>query len=68
MQNITNSDRNELEFPTGRKIIYSRRIAIALREQGFKILETQVNKSNPKFDCYIFEATPEFYEALDKLI
>lgn len=40
MQNITNSDRNELDFPTGRKIIYSRRIAIALRKQGFKILET----------------------------
>lgn len=50
------------------KIIYSKRIAIQLREQGFQILETRVNKAKPQFDCYVFAATPELFAALNELM
>lgn len=50
------------------KIIYSKRIAIALRERGFQILETKVNRIKPQYDCYVFAATPELFAALEELM
>lgn len=50
------------------KIIYSKRIAIELRQRGFEILETQVNQYKPQFDCWVFEATPELFKALDEIM
>ena len=50
------------------KIIYSKKIAIKLRELGFQIKRTEVNRSKPQYDCYIFELTEELQKALDEKI
>lgn len=49
------------------KQVFSKKIAIQLREQGFPILRTEVNKKYPKYDVYIFEATDEFLKAFSSL-
>ena len=49
------------------KAIRKKEFACSLRDQGFKILEVRANKRFPEQDVYIFEKTPEFQEALDKL-
>lgn len=46
------------------KKIFTKKLAIYLRERGFKILGTEVNFKQPKFDVYIFEDTPELTEAI----
>lgn len=50
------------------KVVYSKRIAIKLRELGFQIKRTEVNRSKPQYDCYIFELTEELQKALDEKI
>lgn len=50
------------------KVIYSKRIAIKLRELGFQIKRTEVNRSKPQYDCYIFELTEELQKTLDEKI
>ena len=47
--------------------VYTRWIAVELRRQGFKILETDINEYNPEFKVWIFEKTPEFVEAFSKI-
>lgn len=37
------------------KKIFSRKLAIYLREHGCKIIGTEVNRHKPNFDVYIFE-------------
>ena len=44
--------------------IYTRWLAVALREQGYKILRTEVNKYHPQFDVYVFEDSQELQEAM----
>jgi len=46
------------------KKVFTKKLAIYLRECGFKILDTEVNYKYPKFDVYIFEDTPELTEAI----
>lgn len=46
------------------KKIYTRRMAVYLRERGFKILGTEVNPNKPEFDVYLFENTPAFEAAM----
>lgn len=53
---------------TKTKAIKSRRVAIELRRKGFDILNTTPDKSNPKFDVYIFNDTPEFQTALKEIL
>lgn len=48
-------------------IIYTRRIAAALREMGFSIVKVGVNPNKPEFDCYYFEDSKEFQQALSEL-
>ena len=50
------------------KIIYSKRVALELRNKGFKIIKTVPNKYKPQFDAYIFESTQELQEALDVIL
>ena len=50
------------------KVVYSKRIAIKLRELGFQIKRTEVNRSKPQYDCYILEPTAELQKALDEKI
>ena len=44
--------------------VYTRWLAVALREQGYKILRTKVNKYHPQFDVYVFEDSQELQEAM----
>lgn len=46
------------------KKIFTRKLAVYLRERGFKIVDTEVNFRHPQFDVYVFEDTPELTEAI----
>lgn len=50
------------------KIIYSKRVALELRNKGFKIIKTIPNKYKPQFDAYVFEDTQEFKTALSVIL
>lgn len=47
--------------------VYTRRIALELRKQGFKILSVGINETNPYYNVWIFEDTPDFKEAFLQL-
>lgn len=50
------------------KIIYSLKIHIALQAQGFKSEMEMKNPSNPRFNCWVYEETPELLKAFDALL
>ena len=50
------------------KIIYSLKIHIALQAQGFKSEIEMKNPSNPRFNCWVYEETPELLKAFDALL
>lgn len=50
------------------KIIYSLKIHIALQAQGFKYETEMKNPSNPRFNCWVYEETPELLKAFDALL
>ena len=58
----------ERKFSNMEKVIYSKRIAIKLRELGFQIKRTEVNRSKPQYDCYIFELTEELQKKKEEKI
>lgn len=51
-----------------KKIIYSLRIFLLLRERGFEPLATTCNPNNEKLICWIYEKTPEFIKVLNDII
>ena len=50
------------------KIIYSLRIHLALQQQGFVYLTEMKNPQNMRFNCWVYEATPERLAAFDALL
>ena len=50
------------------KIIYSLKIHIALQAQGFKSQVEMKNPNNPRFNCWVYEETPELLKAFDALL
>ena len=46
------------------KKIFSRKLAIYLREHGCKIIGTEVNKHKPNLDVYLFEDNNNLQRAL----
>jgi hypothetical protein len=36
------------------RVIYSKRLALELRKQGFVLLRTDINNHFPQYDVYIF--------------
>lgn len=46
------------------KKIFKRKMAIYLREQGFKIVGTEVNRKRPEFDVYLFEDSEGLRKAM----
>lgn len=46
------------------KKIFSRKLAVYLREKGCRIIRTEVNIYKPNFDVYIFEDDEKLQEAL----
>ncbi len=49
------------------KKIYSRKMAIALRQKGFRIIGTEINPKRPEFDVYLFIDTPQLREAMTEI-
>lgn len=50
------------------KVIYSLKMHIALQTQGFVYLTEMKNPNNPRFNCWVYEATPDFLAAFDALL
>ena len=50
------------------KLVFSRRIAVELRKQGFPLLRTIPNHNNPKYDVYVFEDTEDLNEKWENII
>lgn len=50
------------------KIIYSLRIHLKLQEKGFKYLTEMKNPQNMRFNCWVYEATPQLLEAFDNIL
>ena len=50
------------------KIIYSLKIHIALQEQGFVYLTEMKNPNNPRFNCWVYAATPDLLASFDALV
>ena len=50
------------------KIIYSLRIHLKLQEMGFKYLTEMNNPQNMRFNCWVYEATPQLLEAFDNIL
>lgn len=48
-------------------MVYSLRVANALVEQGFEVINTSININNPKLKVFYFENTQELREAVAKL-
>lgn len=51
-----------------RKIIYSLRVYVGLKERGFIPIATTENPTKPNFMCWIFERSDEFDDALRELM
>lgn len=50
------------------KAVRSKRIAWLLRKAGYTILSVEPDRHKPEYDVYIFEKTPDFQDAFDKMI
>ena len=50
------------------KIIYSLQIHIALQALGFTHETEMKNPKNPRFNCWVYEDTPELLKAFDSLV
>ncbi len=46
------------------KKIFSKRMALYLRQHGCKIIKTEPNIYKPQFDVYIFKDTPDLQAAM----
>lgn len=47
--------------------IYTRWLAVKLREQGFRIIRTEINQRHPQYDTYIFENSVDLQIAITAL-
>lgn len=50
-----------------KKIIYSLKIMESLVEQGFYPEYSMPNPKNNYYTCWIFDSTPDFQRALDRI-
>ena len=50
------------------KIIYSLKLHIALQSKGFICLTEMKNPQNPRYNCWVYSATPELLAAFDALV
>ena len=53
---------------TNFKIVYSLRMHLLLQQQGFVYLTEMKNPKNPNFMCWVYERTPQFQDAFDKIV
>lgn len=57
-----NNNYDETIYPC-----FSKMKAIKLRERGFQIIKTEVNRRFPKYDVFYFENTEELKKALEEI-
>lgn len=50
------------------QIIYSANVMIQLVELGFIPISAMKNPKYPQYDCWVFELTPEFQKAMQKVL
>jgi hypothetical protein len=50
------------------KIIYSLKLHIALQKKGFVCLTEMKNPQNPRYNCWVYAATPDLLAAFDALL
>lgn len=50
------------------KIIYSLQVHIQLCWRGYSPIYEMKNPHNPCFNCWVYEATPDFLAAFDAII
>lgn len=51
-----------------KKPVFSRKIAHALCEEGFQVIDVQPNNNKPWLNVYYFEATPDLLDAFDEIL
>ncbi len=49
------------------KVIFSKWMADALVERGFRLINKKVNRNHPSSYCYAFEVSDELYAAITEL-
>ena len=49
------------------KIIYSKWLALALRERGLKLIRTGINQNFPQYITYVFEDSEALRDAIQEL-
>lgn len=47
------------------RIIYSKRLALVLRKQGFELLRTGINENFPQYNTYIFKDDEKLQDAIN---
>jgi hypothetical protein len=47
------------------KIVYSLRVHIELQRRGFTFLTEMKNPNNPRYNCWVYAATPDLLAAFD---
>lgn len=52
---------------TNYKVIYTLALHIELQKQGFKYITEMKNPQNHRYNCWVYEATPEFLEVFKRL-
>ena len=50
------------------KIVYSLRVHIELQRRGFTFLTEMKNPNNPRYNCWVYAATPERLAAFDEAL
>lgn len=50
------------------KIVYSLKMHIELQKRGFFCLTEMKNPNNPKYNCWVYAATPEFLANFDAIL
>lgn len=48
------------------RIIYSKKLALELRKQGFKLLRTGINENFPQYITYVFQDDEKLQDAINK--
>lgn len=52
---------------TNFKIVYSLRIHIILEQNGFHYITEMKNPQHPNYNCWVYDATPEFLATFDSI-
>lgn len=49
-------------------VIYTKKLAYQLRERGFQIVRTGVNRNHPQYDTYIFKNSTKLQDAIHEIV